>query len=150
MKKARVEVTVPKFTRVVSFARNDMRDLEALTLGEYGLPEKPNFPTVDSIAGLKKPFCDPKNNNTCLVGFQMTVSTEGHDLNLGGGRLIRQKFKDLFKLSKVDLANMYIVFVTTKQAELSFKTKQIWKTEEGKVATEMNAVRQFVLVTPDA
>ena len=69
MKKARTTVTVPKFTKTVTFARNDMRDLDALSLGEYGLPLTPNFPTVDSIAGLKKPFCDPKNSNACLVGF---------------------------------------------------------------------------------
>ena len=149
IKKARTTVTVPKFTKTVTFARNDMRDLGALNLGEYGLPLTPNFPTVDSIAGLKKPFCDTKNNNTCLVGFQMTVSTTGHDLNLAGGRLIRQKFKDLFALDKVDLANMYIIFVTTKQVEPSFRVKQAWKTQDNMTATELDAVRQFVLVLPD-
>lgn len=149
MEKARTAVTVPKFTRTVTFARNDMRDLNELYLGEYGIPLTPNFPTVDSIVGLNKPFCDPKNNNTCLVGFQMTVSTTGHDLNLAGGRLIRQKFKDLFSLPKVDLANMYIVFVTTRQAEPSFKAKQQWKTQDNAIATELSAVRQFVLVLPE-
>ena len=79
----------------------------------------------------------------------MTVSTTGHDLNLAGGRLIRQKFKDLFALDKVDLANMYIIFVTTKQVEPSFRVKQAWKTQDNTTATELDAVRQFVLVLPD-
>jgi len=149
MKEARTAVIVPNFTKTVTFARNDMRDLSGLQLGEYGLSLTPNFPTVHSIAGLKKPFCDPKNNNTCLVGFQMTVSTTGHDLNFAGGSLLRQKFKELFSLGKVDVANMFIVFVTTEQAQPSFKAKQLWKTQENMAATELNAVRQFVLVLPD-
>ena len=78
----------------------------------------------------------------------MTTSTEGHDLKLAGGRLIRRKFKDLFALDNVKLANMFIVFVTTRQAEPSFKVKQKWTRTDNTTASELDAVRQFVLVLP--
>ena len=144
------DVTVPKFTRTVTFARNDMRDLKELQLGDYCMPITPNFPTVDSLACLQNPFCDPDNGNKCLVGFQMTVNTSGHSLNLDGGQLVRRKFKELFNLGDpLSLANMYIVFVTTKAAEPSFKKKQPWVTNRGNQNFDLEGVRQFVLVLPE-
>jgi len=118
---------VPKeklnFTSSTTFGDKKMRDLHTLKENEYCLPENPNFETVDSFAALKEPFCDPKNKNCCLVGFQMTVGKKEH-LKLAGGRALRLKFKTLFKMKQaLPLTNMYIVFVTTISNEASFTKK---------------------------
>jgi hypothetical protein len=87
------KVTVPEFTKVVSFASPKMADLDALDVDQYAKPDDTNFRTVDSLALLEKPFCDPSNGNKCVVGFQMTVAPK-HPLNNAGGLEIRSKFRE--------------------------------------------------------
>jgi len=153
-----------KFTGSTTFGDNKMSDLHTLEVNEYCLPETPNFETVDSFAALREPFCDLKNKNLCLVGFQMTVGKKKH-LKLAGGRKLRLKFKTLFKMKNaLPKSNMYIVFVTTKSNEASFTKKVPWLIEKKKGteetvnnaevnevegSPELVGVRQFVLVIPD-
>ena len=147
------------FTSSTTFGNRKMSDLHTLKENEYCKPESPNFETVDSFAALREPFCDPKNKDRCLVGFQMTAGKKKH-LKLAGGRALRLKFKTLFQMGKaLPLSNMYIVFVTTKSNEASFRKKVPWKnnekieagsiTEEDEIQGEFSGVRQFVLVSPD-
>ena len=148
-----------KFTSSTTFGNKKMSDLHTLKENEYCKPESPNFETVDSFAALREPFCDPKNKDRCLVGFQITVGKKTH-LKLAGGRALRLKFKKLFSMKKaLPLTNMYIVFVTTKSNEASFTKKVPWKNneknnagsiiEEDEVQGELDGVRQFVLVISD-
>ena len=65
--------SIPKFEGSVSFVKNDMSDLQSLLENHYCVPDQTNFPTVDSFAALRHPFCDLKNNELCLVGIQMTT-----------------------------------------------------------------------------
>jgi hypothetical protein len=141
------EVTVPEFTKVVSFASPAMADLDALDVGQYAKPDDTNFRTVDSLALLEKPFCDPSNPNKCVVGFQMTVAPK-HPLNNAGGLEIRRKFGELLNLELLEVANMYIVFVVPAAVAMQYK-KQNWVKDRKVVSTPLSAVRQFVLVLPD-
>jgi len=141
---------IPKFEGSVSFAKDDMSDLQSLPENHYCVPDHTNFPTVDSFVALINPFCDLKNNKLCLVGFQMTTGEKKH-LKLVGGRRIRAKFQELCK-ETLDTSNMYIVFVTTeKNAPSLLKKKRVkWIIESGEESEEFRDVRQFVLVMPDS
>ena len=88
--------SIPKFEGSVSFAKNDMSDLQSLPENHYCVSDQTNFPTVDSFAALRYPFCDLKNNELCLVGFQMTTGEKKH-LKVVSGRRIRTKFQELCK-----------------------------------------------------
>jgi len=100
----------------------------------------------------------------------MTVGKKDH-LKLAGGRALRLKFKQLFKMGKpLPLSNMYIVFVISESNDASSTKKMPWKvfntkgtsndndervqdrgelTDEIEESQELAGVRQFVLVIPD-
>jgi hypothetical protein len=65
------------------------------------------------------------------------------------------KFEELFRGElgggKVDLGNMFVVFVTTADvaAAPAWKQKQKWVTRDNTETRAMDQVRQFVLVLPD-
>ena len=146
------KIDLTAFAGVTSFARRNMMDLTIADAREnhYYLPPH-NFPTIDSFTALRKPFCDPSNNNLCLVAFQMTVNLKEHPLKISGARLVRIKVKEMFKMAKaLDLKNIYIVFVTTKEVAPSYKCKQVWTTKsDDESQGEFDAVRQFVMVMPE-
>ena len=141
---------IPKFEGSVSFAKDDMSDLHSLPENHYCVPDHTNFPTVDSFVALRNPFCDLKNNELCLVGFQMTTGEKKH-LKVVGGRRIRTKFQDLCS-ETLNTSNMYIVFVTTEKNAPSLlkKNRVKWIIESGEESNEFKDVRQFVLVMPDS
>jgi len=97
---------IPKFEGSVSFAKDDTSDLHSLLENHYCVPDHTNFPTVDSFVALRNPFCDLKNNELCLVGFQTTTGEKKH-LKVVGGRRIRTKFQDLCS-ETLNTSNMYM------------------------------------------
>jgi hypothetical protein len=151
-----MSVTVPKFDHLAqTFPDNNMNGLAVLKENQYCLPLTSNFETFDAFAGIRSPFCCPDKIGLCLVGFQMTVDKAGHVLKNAGGQRVKTKFEKLFagKLDggKLDLGNMFVVFVTTADvaAAPAWKQKQKWVTGGNTDTPVMDRVRQFVLVLPD-
>jgi hypothetical protein len=149
-------VTVPKFDHLArTFPDNNMDGLTSLNENQYCLPLTSNFETFDAFAGIRSPFCCPDNKGLCLVGFQMTVDRAGHVLKNAGGQRVKTKFEKLFAgelgVGKLDLGNMFVVFVTTADvaAKPAWRHKQKWVTEDNTETRVMDRVRQFVLVLPD-
>ena len=162
-------ITVPKFEHLAkTFPDNKMYGLNELKENQYCVPLTDNFETFDSFAALKKPFCCQDKTGLCLVGFQMTVQEQGHDLKYAGGLRVKQKVNELFKCN-LQNDNMFVVFITTRKiaALAAWQKKQKWMTqgiEEGDGVSKdretkktpkshetklMDKVRQFVLVLPD-
>ena len=112
---------------------------------------KPTSQELTHLLQLKYSFCDLKNNELCLVGFQMTTGEKKH-LKVVGGRRIRTKFQELCNKETLNTSNMYIVFVTAeKNAPSLLKKKHVkWIIENGEESEEFRDVRQFFLVMPDS
>jgi hypothetical protein len=151
-----MSVTVPKFDHLArTFPDNKMDGLTSLNENQYCLPLTSNFETFDAFAGIRAPFCCPDKEGLCLVGFQMTVEKAGHVLKNPGGQRVKAKFEKLFRGElgggKLDLGNMFVVFVTTADvaAAPAWKQKQKWVTGGSTETLVMDRVRQFVLVLPE-